>query len=279
VKGPRPVFEARKSILTALLQRAPFPVRLRWDALKRVHYGYGTYHAALQAQALGIPRITVIEIGVAAGNGLLALEDMARAVHAETGVQADVYGFDTGEGLPGPRDHRDLPYVWREGHFRLDARKLRSRLTVAQLVLGDVGVTIAPFLRRPGLAPIGFVAFDLDYYSSTAAALVLLDAPHPLLLPRVFCYFDDLIGDDWELHCEHAGELLAIREYNDAHRERKISRINGLSWKRPLAASWNDEMYVLHSFSHPLYNEHVHPNRDWQLRLPARRRGGSRRDD
>lgn len=66
--------------------------------------------------------------------------------------------------------------------------------TLARLVLGDVEATVGSFLQQSELAAIGFVTFDLDYYLSTVAALALLDAPHALLLPLVYCYFDDLIG-------------------------------------------------------------------------------------
>jgi hypothetical protein len=31
--------------------------------------------------------------------------------------------------------------------------------------------------------------------------------------PRVYCYLDDIIGDDWGIHCEYVGELLAIKEF------------------------------------------------------------------
>lgn len=44
-------------------------VALNWTA--RPNYAYCTYHAADLARRLGIPRISVIEFGVAGGNGLL----------------------------------------------------------------------------------------------------------------------------------------------------------------------------------------------------------------
>ena len=39
-----------------------------------------------------------------------------------------------------------------------------------------------------------------------AAAMRLLDGPPELRLPRVFCYFDDIIGNDWEIHCPYVGD-------------------------------------------------------------------------
>lgn len=253
-------------ILKYYLARRPgvsFERRLRYDAIPRPAYGYGVYHAALQARELGIPRITAIELGVGPGEGLLALEETALDVRRATGVSVDVLGLDTGKGMPPPIDHRDLPYRWAEGEFWMNPDLLRARLRTAELILGDVKHTIPAVLGRPALAPIGFVSFDLDYYSSTRDALALFDTHPRRLLPRAFCHIDDVIGGDRELCCEYAGELLAIREFNDAHPRRKLAPIFGLAHKRTIKAWWNDTMHVLHAFDHPLYN-HLLPT--WSFR-------------
>jgi len=246
------------------LPRTSFETRLKWDALDRPGYAYGTYQAALQARALGLSGICVIEMGVAGGRGLLALESHARAVQARLGIKIDVFGFDMGSGLPEPRGYQDMPYVWQSGYFAMNGHLLRDRLAAAEIIVGDVAQTVPQFLRRPGLPPIGFVAFDLDYYSSTMAALALLEAEPRALLPRVFCHFDDVIGDDWELHSEYTGELLAIAEFNASHSDRKLALINGLAYKRAIAADWHAKQYVLHYFSHPLYEKHI-GRPDWQV--------------
>jgi hypothetical protein len=246
---------------------ASFEGKLKWDALDYPAYAYGTYQAAHQAHALGLTGITVIELGVAGGIGLIALESHARAIASRFGIEVDVIGFDLGSGMPEPRDYRDMPYVWKPGYFTMNGDLLRARLRDAELVLGDVAATVPQFLVRPGLRPIGFVAFDLDYYSSTAAALTLLAAETSLLLPRVFCHFDDVVGDDWELHSEYTGELLAISEFNAANSDRKLARINGLEYKRVIPAEWHAKQYVLHCFGHPLYSKHI-GRPDWQV-LPA----------
>jgi hypothetical protein len=41
---------------------------------------------------------------------------------------------------------------------------------------------------------VAFVSIDLDLYSASKEALALLDADPAKLLPRVFCYFDDIMG-------------------------------------------------------------------------------------
>lgn len=236
---------------------APWSKKVFWDAVDRPHYAYGMYQAARIATALDLHSIAAVEFGVAGGAGLLAMESLARDMSAETGVDATVYGFDTGCGMPPPVDHRDLPYLWSAGDFAMDVEKLSARLDSARLVIGDVATTVPGFIDEHDPPPIGFVAFDLDYWSSTVSALRLFDAPVERMLPRVLCYFDDVIGSDVEMHCEFVGELLAIREFNESHEHRKLAPIHGLRHKRPVPAIWNDQIWVLHNFDHPGYCTHV----------------------
>jgi hypothetical protein len=245
---------------------APFERRLTWDAHPYPQYAYGLHRAAVQAQRLGLPAIAAVEFGVAGGNGLLQLERHARDITALTGVKISVFGLDAGGGLPPAATNRDLPYVWRQGQFAMDHDALRARLQGARLLLGDVADTVEELIDLVADAPVGFVSFDLDYYTSTVAALRLFDAPDACLLPRVMCFFDDLIGQDDELHCEFAGEALAIDEFNASHETRKLGLIYGLKWKRRIPSHWNDTTFVLHSFEHPLYSRYI--GRDnWQLPL------------
>jgi hypothetical protein len=244
-----------------------FKQRLDREAVVRPYYAYGTYHAAVQARSLGMSRMSVIEFGVAGGNGLVDLEELAMQVENEVGVAIDVYGFDSGEGMPESQDFRDLPYLWKKGFFRMDVDRLKTRLKKSRLMLGDVKDTVPRFVAEWNPAPIGFVSFDLDYYSSTVLALKLFDAPESALLPRIFCYFDDCIGDDAELHCQFTGELLAIHEFNEQHASRKIAKINGLPYKRQVPAPWHEVMYVCHVFEHSRYCEHINSRKDWQFPL------------
>jgi NCAIR mutase (PurE)-related protein len=61
----------------------------------RPQYSWSVLQAARSAANLGIERITVIEFGVAGGNGLLALERAAIAAESLLPVKIDVVGFDT----------------------------------------------------------------------------------------------------------------------------------------------------------------------------------------
>lgn len=238
---------------------APFWQKADYDAVERPDYAYGVLNAARQARALRIKRISVYEFGVGGGAGLKVLEQVAERVEAEEGVRIDVFGFDTGKGMPAARDPRDMPFVRTPGQFRLQARKLESELRRAKLVLGDVRETVPRFLYRNYVAPIGFLAIDLDYYSSTVDALKILDATSDFLLPRVFMHLRGIVGDDLETHCEFVGGLAALAEFNRSHAQRKIGKVHGLAHKRIIPAPWNDTIFVAHLMDHPLYSTFIHP--------------------
>jgi hypothetical protein len=231
-------------------------------------YGYGLLQAAFLAQRLGVPAFSALELGVAGGNGLMALERLAADIGRRHGLTAAITGFDLGTGMPPPLDYRDSPYAWQPGFFAMDEELLRSRLTAAELVLGHIAATGRAFLARQP-PPVGFISFDLDYYSSTAAAMTaLLEAQPERYLPRVLCYFDDTVGPHEELHCEFTGELLAISEFNQRHADRKLARINGLGRKLAgIGDWWVEGIYVLHLFGHPRYNDYVYPDPDRQFPL------------
>jgi hypothetical protein len=232
------------------------PLRTDYGTWDRPHYAYGIYHSALLARALGEPRISVIEFGVAGGNGLLSMERLAERIGAHTGVAIDVIGFDSGGGMPAPVDYRDLPHVWGEGFYHMDVDRLRARLTRARLVIGDVAETVPAFLRE-GPAPIAFTAFDLDYYSSTSKAFQVFCGAASSRLPRIYAYFDDIIWPEVACHNEYVGELLAIREFNDSHETMKICQLRALRWMRKRPAQWNEQMYIIHDFAHPRYTQRV----------------------
>jgi hypothetical protein len=240
--------------------------RLDAGVVDRPHYGYCVYQGALLAKKLGHRRVSVIEFGVAGGRGLLNLEYHAGEVSRALGLEIDVYGFDTGRGLPAPADYRDLPYHWQEGFFAMDAERLRARLTKAKLVLGDIRETARSFCAEHDPAPIAAMMHDFDYYTSTAAALEIFDAPERYFLPRVFCYFDDTIGSETELYSDYTGERLAIREFNQAHQTRKIAAPYHLLTRR-VRETWHHQIFIYHDFAHSRYNDFV-SGENQQLPLP-----------
>ena len=84
-------------------------------AFERANYAYLVYNAAALAHRLGHQRVSILEFGVAGGNGLLSLERHADWVEKHFPVKIEIYGFDTGEGLPAPVDYRDLQYFCGKG--------------------------------------------------------------------------------------------------------------------------------------------------------------------
>jgi hypothetical protein len=217
----------------------------------RPNYTWGVLHAAYLAKALGIKRISAIEFGVAGGRGLISLEKTAEAMEESLGIAVDVYGFDTGHGLPKPEDYRDLPDLYEANTYPMDQEALRRQLHRANLVIGLIGSTLPDFIAsRP--SPVGFVSIDVDLYSSTMDAFKLFDANHSILLPRIYCYFDDIMGFTFS---EFTGERLAIEDFNNANALRKISPIFGLRHFVPRQFSndmWVESMYLAHFFDHPL---------------------------
>jgi hypothetical protein len=233
----------------ALLKCVPTSASTRavWDLSERPAYLVGVHHAARRALKEGIGEISVIEFGVAGGNGLLALEREAHAVEQEMGVSIKVYGFDNGPaGLPSfIGDHRDHPDKWKPGDFPMDEALLRSKLSPrSTLVLGNVEATVPVFFDDPSVPPVGFVAFDLDLYSSTVHALRILSMPGRRTLDHVPLYFDDT---EHSVSHRFAGELLAIDEFNQANHPVKIDRWRGLESARPFPeASFLKKMYMAH---------------------------------
>lgn len=238
------------------------------QATDRPHYAYCLLNAADLARRLGITRISALEFGVAGGNGLSFMCNFAADVTRTTGVQIDCYGFDTGEGMPPPEGAKDLPYWFRESQYRMDQPRLRARLPQAKLVIGNVRDTVASFVADYDPAPIGVIVNDTDYWSSTTDSLKLLDlaeASPGAFLPRIFNYFDDIVGTALEMYGPHNGQLAAIEAFNASHDNMKVHRNENLMAMTHL--NWRQQIYYTHLFSHPRYNDYI--GNDQQLDLEA----------
>jgi hypothetical protein len=243
--------------LLCKLKFIPYKFRLKLNAVKRPHYGYCLYKAAELAKLLGYNKISAIEFGVAGGNGLINLEYHANEIEKNTGVEIEIFGFDTGTGLPEPKDYRDLLYHWKEGFFRLDYQKLKGKLKKSKLVLGNIEETKTNFFEKYKPAPIGAVFNDMDFYSSTKESLSMFNNDNlQYFLPRVYFYFDDIIGKETELYCSHTGQRLAIKEFNEENKDFKLSKAYYLICKTYIQG-WYHQIYILHIFNHPKYCEFI----------------------
>jgi hypothetical protein len=254
-----------EALIRAFLRKfsvGSFEFRLAFDAFDRPWYAHGMYEAARLGLKLGLRAISVLEFGVAHGDGLMAMERIAREIRKTLNIPVEIFGFDSGEGLPAERDYRDLPCVWKRGLYKMDVEAVRCRLPTAHLILGDVAETVPKFLQDTAFPPIGFISFDLDYYTSTIAAFRIFEGPDARYLPRVLTYFDDIMSGDQQYYCEDVGELLAIREFNaTASRNHRIRPIHG--WRRSLLlrTEWADAMLVYHRFDHCRYNDYIGESR------------------
>ena len=234
--------------------------KIAFDLVVRQQFAFSILHAAQLAAAQGLERISIAEFGVASGAGLQNMCAIAADVMRATKVAIDIYGFDTGTGMPKPVDYRDHPEHWQQGDFPMEVDRLRQALPpFAHLIIGDVETTIPRFLADLSpQAPLGFVSLDLDFYSSTAKALSVFQAAPALYLPTVVVYLDDIVEDTTNPWC---GEQLAVAEFNAANALRKIAPFPLLRTKRIFKnARWIDQIYLLHVFDH-------------ESRRPAIRRG------
>jgi hypothetical protein len=228
--------------------------KVYFDLAFRQYTAFNLLDAAERAASLGLRRFSALEFGVASGRGLLNICQNAAAVKKTTGVEIDVFGFDTGTGLPPPRSYRDHPELYQSGDFPMDFQALQQRLPEnAHLILGDIAETIPAFLRSGAPSPIGYVALDVDYYWSAAEALQIFTGPPASYLPLVNLYLDDCHD---KYHNPSCGELLACDEFNNSNALRKIYPYTALREKRLFKnASWISKIHALHVLDHKIRTE------------------------
>ena len=229
---------------------------VRLNMSTRPAYAYCLYNAVKLAKKLKYKSISAIEFGVAGGNGLYFLDLFADQLSKEFDINVEVYGFDLISGLPKPKDFKDLPYIFKEGLFPMDQDKLIKKLKRSKIIIGNVEDSIKDFFKKNDPAPIAFISNDLDYYSSTVSSFKIFNNDSKFYLPRIFCYFDDVIGDQVSMYGEFTGELLAIKEFNEANKNKKI-HLNQNLLCNMIGKHWRYQVYYYHDFLHPRYNDYV----------------------
>lgn len=225
--------------------------KIEFDVLPLPFHAYGLLSAADMALASGKRSVTAMEFGVAAGRGLMNMASIAEKLMKLTGVRIELYGFDSGTGMPPPLDERDHPNLYYTGDFPMDVERLKSKLPpFVKLVLGDVRDTIPAFLETHSAdSPIGYASIDVDYYSSAREVLNVFRGAPEHYLPATVLYFDDIL--DRENH-RWAGELLAIEEFNESESRRKIDVYRYLRNRRIFKnAWWIEHIRTLHVLDHP----------------------------
>ena len=227
------------------------------------HYAYCLFESAMLARKLGHSKISVIEFGVAGGNGLVSIERHVEKISKELGIGFEVYGFDMETGLPVSDDYRDLLYKFNEGFFKMDRPKLEANLKSSKLVIGNISDTCGSFFEKYNPAPIGCIIFDVDYYTSTKDALKIFEAAHDRYLPRVHCFFDDIEGTN-----EYVGELCAIKEFNNGNQYKKIAHPYSIEQTSPFILA--SRIFIFHDFKHPDYNKQIVGKREKETELSIR---------
>lgn len=237
------------SIFVALF--GSFKSKVEFDLVIRQQNAFCLYKAAEFAKWMGFKSVTAIEFGVASGDGLLNICQIAEKITEETGINFNIFGFDSPTGMPAPKDFRDMPELFQEACFApVDRDKLIQILPDnAKLILGNIEETIPKFLETVSPeSPIGFVSVDVDYYWSAKICLKLfLDKPEKYL-PISLVYLDDIsppCSNPW------VGELLAVNEFNTENEYRKINPYTFLRWKRIFKQpQWIDRIFALNVLDH-----------------------------
>lgn len=251
--APEPIRGSLRRMFRRFKPALSLEQRINLGLLDRPAYAFCLYYGALTAKRLGYARISAIEFGVAGGNGIIALQEYASEITRELGIEVEIFGLDSGAGLPQPRDFRDIPYMWQTGFYPMDEAKLRARLKGSRLVIGDVAETAKTFFYDYNPAPIAAAFFDLDFYSSTVPAMKLFEGDDSHFLPRVYCYFDDTTSDGLGAFNDYTGERLAIREFNESHERKKFAAI----YLYTQSELWQRRLWVFHNFMHSKYNTFI----------------------
>ena len=215
----------------------------------RPHYESILLESTKEAKKLGYREISVLELGVAGGNGIISLENYKKKIEKLTGVKINIFGFDYGEGLPTSNNQFDLPFLWSDGDYKVNKEKLKKK-TNSKIFFGNIDKTFQSFIETNPVK-ISAIFFDFDYYTSTKSFLNQIPKNKNFFSPRVYCYFDDVFSINHHIN-EHNGELLAIKEFNNENDEIKIGKslANLSDFKFPLGA---DKLFVLHNFTHNDY--------------------------
>ena len=219
----------------------------------RPHYETILLETCLEAIKLGYKEVTVLELGVAGGNGIISLEKYKKKIETLYNLKINVYGFDSGKGIPFSNSEFDLPFHWKQGDFKTNQKKL-EQITTSKIIYGDIKDSVDEFIK---CEPKNIIAifFDMDLYTSTKNFLNQIDKLQGYLCPRVYCYFDDIFNPNHWIN-KHVGEQLAIEEFNSEKKNLKIGlapdSIN--DFKFPLAKG---QLFMLNHFNHKDFKKYI----------------------
>jgi hypothetical protein len=113
----------------------------------------------------------------------------------QIGLDIQIYGFDSFEGLPEPSEN-DPPY-WRRGEFSAALEDVSKRLRIdlrphVKLVKGWFSDSLARSDIRGAIRSVAFARIDCDLYQSAGECLAFLETR---LAHGAFLCFDDWTDD------------------------------------------------------------------------------------
>ncbi len=223
--------------------------------LPRPNYALGILMAAHQAKELNYKKISVIELGCWNFEGLIDIENYIDDIKKFIDIDFNVYGFELGSGhIKEEIDPRNRLYELSGGDYTFIKKENLKKLKFSKLVLGDVKETVPKFLEEKHLdeAPLGFIIFDLGFYTSAKDALNLLKSKSNRYLPRTTIY-----SDNNYFVLENEADKLAFKEFNNEG-GKTISPIGELA--EQLSLSWKKwiflgkRMFILSDLKHEKYN-------------------------
>ncbi len=223
--------------------------------IPRANYALGILMAAHQAKELNYKKISIIELGCWNLEGLIDIENYIHDIKKFIDIDFNVYGFELGTGhIVEETDPRNRLYELSGGNYAFKKKDNLKKLTFSKLILGDVKDTVPKFLEEGHLddAPLGFIIFDLGFYSSAKNALQLLKSDSKRYLPRSIIY-----SDNNYFVLKNEADKAAFAEFN-LEGGKTISPIGELA--EQLSLSWNKwiflgkRMYMLSDLKHEKYN-------------------------
>ena len=228
---------------------------IKYGVLPRPNYALGILMAAHQAKELNYKKISIIELGCWNFEGLIDIENYINDIKKFIDIDFSVYGFELGSGhIKEETDPRNRLYELSGGDYAFKKDENIKKLKFSKLILGDVKETVPKFLEEKHLddAPLGFVIFDLGFYTSAKDALNLLKSKSKRYLPRTIIY-----SDNNYFVLENEADKLAFAEFNNEG-GKTISPIGELA--EQLSISWNKwiflgkRMFILSDLKHEKYN-------------------------
>ena len=228
---------------------------IKYGTIPRPNYALGILMAAHQAKELGYKKISIIELGCWNFEVLIDIENYIHDIKKFIDIDFNVYGFELGTGhIKEETNPRNRLYELSGGDYTFKKKDNLKKLQFSELVLGDVKDTVPKFLEEGHLdeAPLGFIIFDLGFYTSAKNALQLLNSDSKRYLPRSIIY-----SDNNYFVLKNEADKAAFSEFNKEG-GKMISPIGELA--EQLSVSWNKwiflgkRMYMLSDLKHEKYN-------------------------